>query len=58
MLADNSTVRLDLDNEPQPDVQLFIDPTRGGQAAIDADDYVAGAPEPSPVRNAGIGTNP
>ena len=45
VLADNSTVRLDLDNEPQPDVQLFIDPALGGQAAIDDDDYVEGAPE-------------
>ncbi len=44
-VADNSTVRLDLDNEPQPDVQLFIDPALGGQAAIDDDGYVEGAPE-------------
>ena len=43
--ADNGTVRLDSDNEPQPDVFLMIDPARGGQARIDADDYVSGAPE-------------
>ena len=43
--ADNSTVRLDLDNEPQPDALLFIDPARGGQARISADDYLEGAPE-------------
>lgn len=43
--SDNSTVRLDLDNEPQPDALLFIDPACGGQARIDADDYIAGAPE-------------
>jgi Uma2 family endonuclease len=44
-VGDNSTVRLDLDNEPQPDVLLFIDPACGGQARIDADGYIAGAPE-------------
>lgn len=44
-VADNGTVRLDLDNEPQPDVLVFIDPARGGQARIDADDYIEGAPE-------------
>ncbi len=43
--SDNSTVRLDLDNEPQPDVLLFIDPACGGQARIDADGYIEGAPE-------------
>jgi Uma2 family endonuclease len=43
--ADNCTVRLDLDNEPQPDAFLFIDPARGGQARISEDDYLEGAPE-------------
>jgi Uma2 family endonuclease len=43
--ADNSTVRLDLDNETQPDGLLLIDPERGGQARISADDYVELAPE-------------
>jgi Uma2 family endonuclease len=43
--ADNATVRLDARNVPQPDAMLFIDPERGGQARIDADDYVANAPE-------------
>jgi Uma2 family endonuclease len=41
----DGTVRLDLDNEPQPDAMLFIDPSCGGQAQVDADDYVSGAPE-------------
>ena len=41
-LADNTTVRLDLDNEPQPDALLRIE---GGQSQIDDDRYVAGAPE-------------
>ena len=43
--GDNSTARLDLDNEPQPDVLLMVDPDRGGQAKISPDDYVEGAPE-------------
>jgi Uma2 family endonuclease len=43
--GDNSTIRLDLDNEPQPDVLFMIDPDRGGQAIIDEDGYVSRAPE-------------
>src|SRR6266545_2568429 len=43
--GDNSTTRLDLDNEPQPDAVLLIDPACGGQARISADDYLEGAPE-------------
>ena len=41
--AGNTTVRLDLDNEPQPDVLLRLD--RGGRSRIDDDGYVDGAPE-------------
>ena len=41
----NPTVRLDLDNEPQPDAALLVDPEAGGQARVDEDDYIAGAPE-------------
>jgi Uma2 family endonuclease len=41
--ADNSTVRLDADNEPQPDALLRIE--NGGQSRISEDDYVEGAPE-------------
>jgi len=44
-LGDNTTVRLDLDNEPQPDLCLFIDPSRRGQAKIDREGYINGAPE-------------
>jgi Uma2 family endonuclease len=40
--ADNTTVRLDTDNEPQPDALLRIE---GGQSQIDVDDYIQGAPE-------------
>jgi hypothetical protein len=42
--ADNSTVRLDLDNVPQPDALLMIQPTHGGQARIN-DGYIEDAPE-------------
>ncbi|PYJ00420.1 MAG: hypothetical protein DME25_20805 [Verrucomicrobia bacterium] len=41
--ADNSTVRLDLDNEPQPDLVLMK--LNGGQARISEDDFIEGAPE-------------
>jgi len=43
--ADNSSIRLDLDNMPQPDIALFIEAKCGGQAKIDAQGYLAGAPE-------------
>lgn len=41
----NGTVRLDLENEPQPDLAVVIDHDKGGQSRISADDYVEGAPE-------------
>jgi Uma2 family endonuclease len=41
----NSTLRLDNDNEPQPDNVLMIHPDHGGQAKLDADGYIEGAPE-------------
>ncbi|GIV85965.1 MAG: hypothetical protein KatS3mg052_2972 [Candidatus Roseilinea sp.] len=44
-LADNATLQLDMDNEFQPDVMLFVDPALGGRARITDDDYIAGAPE-------------
>jgi hypothetical protein len=42
--GDNSTVRLDVDNEPQPDLFLNIPKGLGGQAELDEDDYLAGPP--------------
>ncbi len=42
-VADNPTVRLDQDNEPQPDALLRI--KQGGSSTISEDDYVEGAPE-------------
>jgi len=41
--ADNATVLIDTDNEPQPDALLRIE--TGGQSRINKDDYVEGAPE-------------
>ena len=41
----NSTVRLDLENEPQPDLVLIKKPAKGGQTRISADDYLERAPE-------------
>lgn len=44
-IADNSTVRLPGDNEPQPDALLFIPAEKGGQARVDEEGYVVGGPE-------------
>lgn len=44
-LGDNPTVRLDLDNEPQPDAVLLIDASAGGQSNLGEDGYIEGAPE-------------
>ena len=38
-------IRMDWDNMPQPDCVLFLQPEWGGQATIDADGYLAGAPD-------------
>jgi Uma2 family endonuclease len=45
MVCDNTTVRLDAENEPQPDALLRIDQAWGGQSRISEDDYIEGAPE-------------
>ncbi|MEA5511185.1 Uma2 family endonuclease [Crocosphaera sp. UHCC 0190] len=42
-LGDNCTVRLDPENEPQPDALLRIE--TGGQSIISEDGYVEGTPE-------------
>ena len=44
-LADNTTVRLDIDNEVQPDALLRLEPAAGGHSQIGEDDYVEGPPE-------------
>lgn len=42
-LYDNPTIRLDADNEPQPDAVLRRE--QGGRSSISDDDYIEGAPE-------------
>jgi Uma2 family endonuclease len=43
--AGNTTLRLDLDNEPQPDLLLRIPERVGGRSRVTADGYLEGAPE-------------
>ncbi len=43
-VAGNATVRLDLENEPQPDVLLRIEAPAGGRARV-SNGYLEGAPE-------------
>ncbi|HXD88629.1 MAG TPA: Uma2 family endonuclease [Urbifossiella sp.] len=43
--ADNSTVRLDIDNELQPDAVMIVKPEYGGRVEFDADGYLSGSPE-------------
>jgi len=44
-VGDDGTLRLDLDNEPQPDATMIIEPSFGGQVQLSPDDYVEGSPE-------------
>jgi Uma2 family endonuclease len=44
-LLDNPTVRLDGENEPQPDACLRIEARCGGRSRISDDDYIEGPPE-------------
>jgi hypothetical protein len=44
-IADAATVKLDDDNEPQPDIALLIAPDAGGKTTLSDDDYIEGAPE-------------
>lgn len=43
--GDSGTMRMDLDNEPQPDAALVVEPSHGGQVRLSEDDYIEGAPE-------------
>jgi Uma2 family endonuclease len=43
--GDNATLRLDLENEVQPDAILRLEPEAGGQSFITKDDYLEGIPE-------------
>ncbi|HVS38899.1 MAG TPA: Uma2 family endonuclease [Gemmataceae bacterium] len=42
--GDNATLRLPLNNRPQPDAFLFIEPARAGRVRI-VDGYIVGGPE-------------
>lgn len=44
-LSVEPTVRMDLDNEPQPDAVLFLESNAGGQTQISSDGYIEGSPE-------------
>jgi Uma2 family endonuclease len=43
--GNNGSVRLDLDNEPQPDAYMIIRPECGGQCRFSEDEFIEGAPE-------------
>ena len=43
--SDNATLRLDFENEPQPDAILFILPQYGGSSQVGEDGYLEGVPE-------------
>ncbi len=43
--SDNSTFRLDMDNEPQPDISVWIDRGPLARATVDEDDFLVGVPE-------------
>jgi len=44
-VADNGTLFLDLENEVQPDLSLFVDAALGGRSRLRPDGYAEGAPE-------------
>ena len=44
-MADNTTVRMDPFNEPQPDIFLRLEPAVGGRSKVTSDDYIEGPPE-------------
>ena len=43
--SDNATLRLDFENEPQPDALLFLPPEYGGTARVGDEGYLEGTPE-------------
>jgi Uma2 family endonuclease len=44
-VRDNTTVRLDYENEPQPDAFLCLEPEHGGTSRLSEDDYTEGPPD-------------
>lgn len=45
LAGDNVTVRLDFENEVQPDALLRLEPEHGGHSHVTEDDYLEGPPE-------------
>ena len=45
LVGDNVTVRLDFENEVQPDALLRLEPEHGGRSHVTEDDYLEGPPE-------------
>jgi Uma2 family endonuclease len=45
IFSDNASLRLDLDNEPQPDLLLALPPHASGTLRIAADGFLEGAPD-------------
>lgn len=45
LLGIEPTVRLDLDNEPQPDIVLILDEAMGGRSRLTEEGYLEGVPE-------------
>ncbi len=45
LIGDNVTVRLDLENEVQPDIVARLDARLGGRSRVTEDDYLEGPPE-------------
>lgn len=43
--ADNVTLIIDLDNEPQPDAVLCVKKESGGKSSVNAEGYLEGSPE-------------
>ena len=43
--GDNATLRLDFENEPQPDALLRLPPEYGGSSQVGEDGYLEGTPE-------------
>ena len=45
LVGDNATIRLDFENEMQPDALLRLESEHGGRSHVTEDDYLAGPPE-------------
>lgn len=44
-VGDNGSLRLDMDNEPQADAAMIIEPRWGGSTRLSEDDFIEGGPE-------------